>query len=91
MTVVMIVHEQDDQGATAIANDSVLVTAVNIIAAPREALEALKLKPTALLPLVALIIANAAVVLTYYSQVDLAWLLESSLQNMSEDLGPRER
>ncbi len=87
----MIVREQDDQGATAIANDSVLVTAVNIIAAPREALEALKLKPTVLLPLAALLIANAAVVLTYYSQVDLVWLLESSLQNVSEDLAPGRR
>lgn len=91
MTIVMSVLEQNDQGAIATASDSVFVTAVNVIAAPREAFNVLKLKPTVLLPLAALIIANATVVLTYYSQVDLAWLLESSLQNVSEDLGPRQR
>ncbi len=75
MTIVMTVHEQIDQGAIAKTSDSVFVTAVNVIAAPREAFNVLKLKPTVLLPLAALIIANAAVVLTYYIQVDLALLL----------------
>lgn len=73
------------------AENKLLLTAVNIIAAPREALETLRLKPTVLLPLVAIIIVNIAVIFTYYSQVDLTWLLESSLQNASEDMTPRER
>ncbi|TDJ45175.1 MAG: hypothetical protein E2O51_05460 [Gammaproteobacteria bacterium] len=73
------------------AEKQLLLTAVNIIAAPREALETLRLKPTVLLPLVAIIIVNIAVVFTYYSQVDLTWTLESSLQNASEDMTLRQR
>ena len=73
------------------ADTKLLDTAVNIIASPREALESLKLKPTILLPLAAIVIANVAVVFAYYSQVDIAWVLEASLQNATEDLGPRER
>ncbi len=73
------------------ADTKLLDTAVNIIASPREALESLKLKPTILFPLAAIVIANVAVVFAYYSQVDIAWVLEMSLQNATEDLGPRER
>ncbi len=71
--------------------DSSLATVVNILSAPREALDTLKLKPTVLVPLMAIIIANTAVVFAYYSQVDLAWVMESSLEAASENLGPRER
>ncbi len=73
------------------ADTNLLLTAVNIIASPREALEALKLKPTVLLPLVAILIANVAVVFAYYSQVDLTWVLETSLQNAPGDLTPAQR
>lgn len=68
-----------------------LDTAVNIIAAPLEALATIRLKPTVLLPLFAIIMANTAVVFSYYSQVDLAWVLETSLEAASEDMGPRQR
>jgi hypothetical protein len=68
-----------------------LETAVNIIAAPLEALATIRLKPTVLLPWAVIIIANTAVVFSYYSQVDLAWVLESSLEAALEDMGPRQR
>ena len=68
-----------------------LETAVNIIAAPLEALATIRLKPTVLLPLAAIIIANTAVIFSYYSQVDLAWVLEPGLEAAQEDLGPRQR
>ena len=38
-----------------------------------------------------IIIANTAVVFSYYSQVDLAWVMEASLEAASEDMGPRQR
>jgi len=66
-------------------------TAVNIIAAPLEALATIRLKPTVLLPLAVIIIANTAVVFSYYSQVDLAWVMEASLEAAQEDMGPRQR
>ncbi len=73
------------------ADNNVLLTAVNIIASPREALGALKLKPTVLLPLAAVILANVAVIFAYYSQVDVAWVMETSMQSAMEDMGPRQR
>ena len=71
--------------------NNVLLTAVNIIASPSEAFEALIRKPTVLVPLVAVILANVAVIFAYYSQVDVAWVMETSTQSAMEDLGPRER
>ncbi len=68
-----------------------LETAVNIIAAPLEALATIRLKPTVLLPLAVIVIANTAVVFSYYSQVDLAWVMEASLEAAQEDMGPRQR
>jgi len=68
-----------------------LETAVNIIAAPLEALATIRLKPTVLLPWAVIIIANTAGVFSYYSQVDLAWVLEPGLEAAQEDLGPRQR
>lgn len=73
------------------ADKNILLTAVNVIAAPREAFEALRLKPTVLLPLVAVILANTAVMFAYYSEVDIAWVMESGLQNASVDLTPAQR
>jgi len=73
------------------AKPSALTTAVNMIAAPREALQALKLRPTVLAPLLAIIVANAVLLLTYYNLVDLIWLVETSLQNAPQDLTEEQR
>ncbi len=73
------------------ADHSVLTTAVNIIAAPREALLALKFEPTMLLPLFAVLVANAAVILTYYSHVDVPWLIETGMQNAQQELTEEQR
>ncbi len=73
------------------AGNNVLLTAVNIIASPSEAFEALIRKPTVLAPLVVIILANVAVIFAYYSQVDVSWVMETSMQSAMEDLGPRER
>ena len=77
----------DDQ----IADDSILAIAVNMIAAPRDALQALKLKTAALAPLSVIVIANAAVILAYYSQVDLTWLVETDMQNSPQELTQEQR
>lgn len=71
--------------------DGVLATAVNIIAAPGEAFRAIGHKPTILAPLCAIIAANAAVLLTYYSEVDVLWLVETGMQASSEELSEEQR
>lgn len=54
--------------------NGILATAVDVIASPGAALRAIRHKPTVLAPLCAIIVANAAVLLTYYGEVDVAWL-----------------
>lgn len=73
------------------ADTGILATAVNMLAAPREALQALRFKSTFLAPLGAIIIANAAVLLTYYAQVDVPWMLETSMEAASEDMTREQR
>ena len=73
------------------ASNSVFVTAVNIIAAPREALGAIRDEPKILLPLIAILIANTAVIFSYYTQVDLAWTIEAGMEGALEDMNPRQR
>jgi hypothetical protein len=51
----------------------------NIFASPGEAFRALRLRPTFLLPLAAVLIAACAVIVWYYARVDLVWLIERSL------------
>jgi hypothetical protein len=51
----------------------------NIYVAPGAAFAALKERPTALLPALALILAACAVTLIYYSGVDVGWLLDRSI------------
>lgn len=51
----------------------------NIYMAPAAAFAALKERPTALLPALALILASCAVTFWYYRGVDVGWLLERSI------------
>lgn len=69
---------------------SVLATAVDVIAAPGEALRAIRQKPTVLVPLGAIIVANAAVMLTYYGEVDVAWLMETGIQASGQELSEEQ-
>lgn len=71
--------------------DGVLATAVNVIAAPGEAFRAIRHKPTMLAPLCAIIVANAAVLLTYYGEVDVLWLFETGMQASPEELSEEQR
>jgi hypothetical protein len=64
---------------TEVASGGPFQNFTNIFAAPTQAFAALKHKPTALFPVVALILASCAVTLWYYSKVDAAWLIERSL------------
>ncbi len=66
-------------------------TAVNVIAAPGEALRTIREESKILAPLCALLIANAAVFLAYYSEVDVVWLLETSMQSSADELSQEQR
>jgi len=52
---------------------------VNILTSPREAFQALKERPTFLVPLLAVILSNVALILWYYNQVDYVWLIETTM------------
>ena len=88
---VQYMRHSSNHGDGQIADDSILAIAVNMIAAPREALQALRLKTAALAPLSVIVIANAAIILAYYSQVDLTWLVETAMQNSSQELTQEQR
>src|SRR5690606_30499750 len=61
-------------------------TLVNILTAPREAFAALAVRPTVLLPILALMLINAAVVGWYYSEVDTVWLLQTTLEDAGQEV-----
>jgi len=73
------------------ANASSIAIAINILTAPHEAFSALRERPTFLFPLVLILIANAAVILTYYNRVDVAWLMDLSLPAAGQDMSPEQR
>lgn len=60
----------------------------NILTAPREAFAALRERPTFLVPMLALILGNCALIVWYYSEVDIAWLMETSLQMSGREVPP---
>ena len=88
---VQYMRHSSNHGDGQVADDSILAIAVNMIAAPREALQTLKLKTAALAPLSVIVIANAAIILAYYSQVDLTWLVETDMQNSPRELTQEQR
>jgi len=63
-------------------------TLVNILTAPREAFAALAVRPTVLLPILALMVMNAALVGWYYSEVDTVWLLQTTLEAAGQEVPP---
>ena len=71
--------------------NGILATAVDVIASPGAALRAIRHKPTVLAPLCAIIVANAAVLLTYYGEVDVAWLMETGMQAAPQELTEEQR
>ncbi len=78
-------------GDTTTVSSGVLATAIDVIASPGAALQAVKHKPTVLVPLCAIIVANAAVLLTYYSVVDVAWLMETGIQASGAEMSEEQR
>lgn len=76
-------------GATPAAGTTGTVSVlVNIFTVPREAFSALAVRPTVLLPIVVLVLLNTAVVVGYYSQVDVQWLLQTMLEDAGQELPP---
>ena len=78
-------------GDTKAVANGILATAVDVIASPGAALRAIQHKPTVLVPLCAIIVANAAVLLTYYSEVDVAWLMETGIQASGAEVSAEQR
>src|SRR5690606_6840305 len=61
---------------------------VNVFTAPRDAFSALAVRPTVLLPIVALTLLNTAVIVGYYSQVDTVWLMQTMAADAGQALPP---
>jgi len=61
---------------------------VDILTSPGEAFQALKERPTFLVPLLAVILSNVALIFWYYSQVDYVWLIETTIaqQDLPDDV-----
>lgn len=66
-------------------------TVTDIFAAPSRAFAALRDRPTFALPLLAVLLANTAVVLWYYHAVDIVWLIDSGLERAGTDMPPEQR
>lgn len=64
---------------------------VNIFTAPAEAFRALREKPTFLLPVAVLILANVILVMWYYNVVDVMWLMETSLEASNAEIPADQR
>ena len=73
------------------AEHSSFATAANIFAAPNEAFEAIKQRPTALLPLLVLITAYCAVSFAYTTAVDVPWMIEQQLESSGAQMSDAER
>jgi hypothetical protein len=63
------------------AERSSLATAANIFAAPNEAFQSIKDRPTFLLPLAALLLGYSLVSLLYMNSVDLPWYIGQQLES----------
>lgn len=61
---------------------------VNIFTAPREAFAALAARPTVLLPILALIIGNMLLIGWYYTQVDIPWLIQTTIEASGQEVPP---
>jgi hypothetical protein len=70
---------------------SIAATIVNIFASPGEAYAALAARPSFIVPLLALVLGNCALVAWYYSQVDIGWLVQTSLEAAGQELPPEVR
>jgi hypothetical protein len=69
----------------------IAATLVNIFASPAEAYAALAARPSFLVPMLALVLGNCVLVAWYYSQVDIAWLVQSSIEAAGQELPPEVR
>jgi len=74
-----------EPGAVSTGTASILV---NVFTAPREAFAALAVRPTVLLPILALVLLNAALVAWYYSEVDTLWMLQTMLEDAGQEVPP---
>ena len=64
---------------------------MDIFVSPAETLSGLREKPTFALPVAALVVASCAVILWYYSAVDIPWLMERSLAMSQADIPADQR
>jgi hypothetical protein len=73
------------------AEHSSLATAADIFAAPNEAFETIKSRPTALLPIVVLVLSYSAVSMAYMHSVDLPWFMEQQIAGAPAEMSAAER
>lgn len=73
------------------AEHSSLATAANIFAAPNEAFEAIKSRPTVLLPIIVLVLGYSAVSMAYMHSVDLPWFMEQQIAGAPAEMSAAER
>lgn len=74
-----------EPGSVSTGTASILV---NIFTAPREAFAALAVRPTVLLPILALVLLNAGLVAWYYTEVDTLWMLQTTLEDAGQEVPP---
>jgi hypothetical protein len=67
---------------------STINNVANIFAAPTEAFRALKERPTFLLPLLVMLLGTCALIMWYYSSVDIAWFYETNLEAAGTEMPP---
>lgn len=79
---------EDTNSQSGAVETGTAATLMNIFTAPREAFAALAVRPTVLLPVLALVIANVALVVWYYSEVDFPWLIQTSLEAAGQEVPP---
>lgn len=66
-------------------------TITNIFTSPGEAFRTLRERPSFLLPVAVLLAASVAVILWYYSAVDVVWMMERSLETSQAELPADQR
>jgi hypothetical protein len=66
------------------AGTSVAALVTNILVAPSEAFAAIKNRPTAWFPLVAIVLGTSLTSFVYFSEVDMGWFFERQMQAAAE-------
>ncbi len=82
--------DQQLKGIT-VSQTSALTTLTNILTSPAEAFRDIKISPGFLFPLLALLAANIVLMLSYFSTVDFAWMIEQMVSSQTLDKNSAEQ